>query len=63
MQAIKGIGPVDESMLREAGIRTYRDLASRSPQKLVEAVAGPDLIPVSVEIARGWIEEARRLAE
>jgi predicted flap endonuclease-1-like 5' DNA nuclease len=63
LQAIMGIGPVYERMLREAGIRTYSDLASRSSQTLVEAVSGPDVIPVSVEAAQRWIEEARRLAE
>lgn len=63
LQAIHGIGPVYEGMLREAGIRTYRDLAARSPQEVVEAVSGPDVISISEEAARGWIEEARRLAE
>ncbi|MFQ5858422.1 MAG: helix-hairpin-helix domain-containing protein [Anaerolineae bacterium] len=63
LKVIKGIGPVYERMLREAGgIRTYRDLASRSPQELIEAVSGPSVIPTSVESAQRWIEEARRLA-
>ncbi len=63
LQAIEGIGPVYEQLLREAGIRTYNDLASRSPELLVEAVAAPNVIPASVEMARRWIEEAQRLAE
>ncbi len=63
LQAIMGIGPVYERMLREAGVRTYGDLASRSPEEVVEIVAGPDVIPVSVEAAQGWIKEAGRLAE
>lgn len=63
LQAIMGIGPVYERMLDEAGIRTYANLASRSPQELAEIVAGPDVIPVSVDAAQTWIDQARQLAE
>jgi predicted flap endonuclease-1-like 5' DNA nuclease len=63
LQLIAGIGPVYEWMLREAGIRTYSDLAARDPHELVEIVSGPGVVPASVEAARRWIEEARRLAE
>lgn len=63
LQAIKGIGPVYETMLREAGIRTYDDLAARSPEEVLDAVSSPDVIPISEEAAQGWIDEAKRLAQ
>lgn len=62
LTAIRGIGPVYETMLREAGIRTYADLAARSAEEVVEAVSSPDTIPIAKEAAQGWIEEARQLA-
>lgn len=62
LQVIRGIGPVYESLLREAGIRTYADLAASSPAEVITALDERDVIPVSEETAQSWIDEARRLA-
>lgn len=62
LQVIRGIGPVYESLLREAGIRTYADLAASTPAEVIAALDERDVIPVSEETAQGWVDEARRLA-
>jgi predicted flap endonuclease-1-like 5' DNA nuclease len=62
LQVIRGIGPVYEGLLREAGIRTYADLAASSPSEVVAALDERDVIPVSEKTAQDWIDEAARLA-
>lgn len=56
---IRGIGPVYQRRLREAGIRTFRQLAQTPPEKLREIVAAANWQKVEPE---RWVEEAARLA-
>ncbi len=58
LRRIRGIGPVYARRLQEAGVRTFSQLASQSPEALAEVtgVAGGSAV------TRAWIAEARKLA-
>lgn len=56
LEEIKGIGPVFANRLNEAGILTFRQLASSSPEELAEITG------VSRWNPKEWIAEAARLA-
>jgi len=60
-QIISGIGPVYAQKLREAGIRTFEQLAQMTPAEIAEKVKGPGIIPASEEEVVGWLEEAKRI--
>lgn len=55
LEDIRGIGPVYASRLQAAGIRTFADLAARTPDDLIQ-ILGPRRVPVDLE---EWIAEAR----
>lgn len=56
---IKGIGPVLSRRLHEAGLCTYSQLSSLSPDELAEKVGGLS----AKQIARqDWIGQAAKLA-
>lgn len=55
---IKGIGPVFSGRLHDAGIYTYRQLASLSPTKLTEKVSG---LTVNQIKRQNLISQARKL--
>ncbi len=59
-EPIEGIGRIYEQRLYEAGIRTYRELASTTPERLAEIIKPRP--PARPDFAR-WIAEAQRLAE
>ena len=58
---IKGIGPVYAGKLYEAGIFTYRQLASMSPEVLKMIIDEPEWRSRSID-AESWIEQANLLA-
>lgn len=57
---IKGIGPVYAGKLYEAGIFTYRQLASLSPEVLKMIIDEPEWRSRSIDAA-SWIEQAKLL--
>ena len=58
LEAIKGIGPVFAKRLNTAGVFTYRDLASREPEQLIEIVKAR---PGQIGEIKEWIEQAKML--
>lgn len=56
---IKGIGPVFQERLREAGITTYERLAATDPEQVREIIAAADWQKVEPE---RWVQEAAELA-
>ncbi len=59
LQLINGIGPTYERRLKEAGIRTFADVAGQTPDKL-RSVSG--LKSWQSASPEEWIDEARSLA-
>jgi predicted flap endonuclease-1-like 5' DNA nuclease len=59
LQIIKGIGPVTERKLKDAGIVTVPDLAEQTPERLREIL---NLKSSSRAKPEAWVEEARQLA-
>lgn len=59
LEAIHGIGPVYAGRLREAGIQTFADLATVSPDRVREII-GPTQYGQTVD-AESWIAEALQL--
>ncbi len=57
---IKGIGPVLAGRLYDAGVCTYNQLASLSPAKLAEMVAGLSVKQISKQ---DWSGQALKLAK
>lgn len=57
---IKGIGPVFQQKLYDAGIRTFDQLRTSSPEQLREIVGAAEWQNVE---PRQWIDEAAALAE
>jgi hypothetical protein len=60
LQLINGIGPAYERRLKQAGIKTYADLASCAPEDLRE-IAGIKSRPLSAP--EEWITQAQTLSE
>ncbi len=58
-ERIKGIGPVFEQKLYDAGIRTYRALAATSAEQIT-AILGASAAAVPPDIA-DWLEQAQAL--
>jgi hypothetical protein len=58
---ISGVGPVVAGRLAEAGIRTYEDVASSTPEELAAALAGLPACSADRIGAGDWIGQARRL--
>ncbi len=56
LTVVKGIGPVYEARLHEAGVSSLRDLASRDPEDLATRLGVP-----AARVAK-WIEEASFLS-
>lgn len=72
LKVIEGIGPKLEQVLKEAGIRTYRDLATKTPEELraildaagVARISNPQTWPEQAKLAaEGKWEELKRLQE
>lgn len=57
---IKGIGPVYEKVLHEAGINTFEKLAALTPRQLQEIINAPDWRTIDAE---SWLEQARLFDE
>lgn len=60
LQKINGIGPVFAQKFNEAGIHTFADLGSLSPEKALEIIQPQEWQAVHPEL---WIEQARLLAQ
>ena len=58
---IKGIGPVYAGKLYEAGIQTFRQLATMTPEELYTLISEPKWRMRSIN-AESWIEQAAHLA-
>ncbi len=58
---IKGIGPVYAGKLYEAGIQTYTQLATMTPQRIYELIDEPKWRLRSID-AQQWIDQARELS-
>jgi hypothetical protein len=59
LKHIKGIGPVKEKILHEAGISSFADLAKRSPKDLADLVPS---LSTKQTILKDWIREAKKLS-
>lgn len=63
LEQIQGLGPIDATRLREAGVRTFADLAALTPGRVIEiAMTDRDASERSIN-AEDWIRQARTLAE
>lgn len=60
LQQIKGIGPTFSRRLNEAGIHTYRELATSPPERVKQIVGAEEWQDVDIET---WVRMARRLAD
>jgi hypothetical protein len=60
-QEIKGIGPAIERSLHEAGILTFDQLASLTPQEVFDAIASAGGLSVERISQQNWIGQARAL--
>lgn len=58
---IKGIGPVYAGRLYEAGIQTFKQLASLTPEEILTLMNEPKWRARSID-AESWIEQARHFA-
>lgn len=58
---ISGIGPVSARRLGRAGIRTFADLARRTPEELATILAGVAGTSAGRIVASDWSGQARRL--
>ena len=61
LKVIEGIGPKLESVLKEAGIKTYRDLASKSVEELQAILDAAGIARISNP--QTWAEQAKLAAE
>ncbi len=61
LTVIEDIGPVLERVLKEAGIRTYRDLASKTPEELQSLLEAAGM--ARFHHPQTWPEQARLAAE
>jgi hypothetical protein len=59
---ISGIGSAVARNLQAAGIRTFRDVETSTPDQLAAAIAVPACTPGRIE-AMDWIGQARRLGD
>lgn len=67
LMRVKGVGPQTAELLVKAGVRTPKDLANESPERLAaaidEAVKGKKVKPANIQVtpavAKRWIEGAR----
>lgn len=62
LKKIAGIGPKIAELLNEAGIVTFNDLATASPDKLKEILAGAGSRYASKD-PEPWIEQAKAMGE
>ncbi len=61
LKVIEGIGPKLESVLKQAGIKTYRDLAARSVEELQAILDTAGVARISNP--QTWAEQAKLAAE
>jgi len=61
LKVIEGIGPVMERVLNEAGILTYRDLASHTPEELQAILDRAGVARITNP--ETWAEQAKLAAE
>jgi hypothetical protein len=62
LQLIGGIGKGVESRLRRAGVRTFGDLAARSPEELAAILDGVPRMSAERIAQQDWIGQARKRA-
>jgi hypothetical protein len=62
LKRIPGIGPVIERHLHERGVRTFAQLATRTPEELAGLVAHLPLLSAERIVRQDWIGRARALA-
>lgn len=62
LKRIPGIGPVIERQLREAGVRTFAQLAALSPDQIAALVAHLPLLSAERIVRQDWAGRARALA-
>ena len=61
LKVIEGIGPKLEQVLKEAGIRTYRDLAAKTPEELQAILDAAGVARISNP--QTWAEQAKLAAD
>ncbi len=61
LKVIEGIGPKLEQVLKDAGIKTYRDLASKSAEELRAILDAAGIARISNP--QTWAEQAKLAAE
>jgi hypothetical protein len=62
LQLIEGIGKGVESRLRNAGVRTFGDLAARTPEELAAILDGVPRMSAERIAQQNWIGQARQRA-
>jgi hypothetical protein len=62
LQLIEGIGKGVESRLRNAGVRTFGDLAARTPEELAAILDGVPRMSAERIVEQNWIGQARQRA-
>lgn len=60
LQTINGIGPVYETKLKEAGVRTFAELAQQTPARVIEIIEPKTWQNID---ASAWIAQAKTLAD
>ncbi len=60
LKVIEGIGPKLEQVLKEAGIKTYRDLAAKTPEELQAILDAAGVARISNP--QTWAEQAKLAA-
>ena len=63
LQKITGIGPVLAKRLEEAGITSYRDLATVPAERIAEQLGGASGVSAERITSQDWAGQAQRLAE
>ena len=61
LTTIPGIGPGRQKRLNEIGIHTFAQLADSAPERLRQALEGPEQLVSAVKV-ENWIQEAQKRA-
>lgn len=62
LRRVPGITPIYAHLLQEAGVGTVEALTALSPERVLEIVTAPGVMPISLDAASQWIRDARALA-
>ena len=60
LERVKGIGTVFAGKLKNAGVRTFAQLADQSPERIMQIIQPEEWQKIEPE---AWIAQARKLAE